>query len=516
MAEHQKYMHTYTAHDCMEEVEPETLKQHRAAGGKERVLVVHDEMVMGSFEAPGRQWQGRGAQTLPRKSLGPTAMVSEFLSERIGPIKVTPEQWEQVPDDVAIDLIRWYRKLNGSDDFAKSDDVRTRAIILPGKSREGYWTGEHVVMQTKHLAIPLFELTHPDCEGVFVFDNSSCHGLYAPDALVASRLNANPGGQQPKMREGWFMRDGERVKQSMVFECDRPDRPLARNFSLTDKDGKKWSYKKGEVVTDADERLKKLIGLPKGGFQVRCCRVRGLYVNNETYENPISHYTRSWLSGASTLAVSTGSARAPRRPTTATAAWLKRRRGLRGRAAGTRPPNDPRHGKCCGLAILTSHPDFVEQRPWLEEVVENAGHHCVFLPKFHPELNFIERYWACIKHWLRYHCDEGGNTMRLRMRKAMNDPKVAPLSLIRKHARVSWRYMDAYRKGLTGALADYAVKKAKSHRTVSTVVDKAVMDMSEQEQMELERAAGTMVRERLDQMNNPGLVQIDAAAEEAG
>jgi transposase len=34
---------------------------------------------------------------------------------------------------------------------------------------------------------------------------------------------------------------------------------------------------------------------------------------------------------------------------------------------------------------------------------QDRGHHCLFLPKFHPELNFIERYWAIIKHWLRYH-----------------------------------------------------------------------------------------------------------------
>ena len=180
------------------------------------------------------------------------------------------------------------------------------------------------------------------------------------------------------------------------------------------------------------------------------------------------------------------------------------------------PAGDPMHGKCCGLAILSSQPDFIEQRPWLREVVEDAGHHCLFLPKFHPELNFIERYWATIKHWLRYHCDEGGNTMRVRLRKAMSDPKVASLSLLRKHARVSWRYMDAYRKGLSGVVAEYAVKKAKSHRTVSTVVDKAVMDLTEEEDAQLEQAALTLARERLEVMHNPALAQLDAAVDADG
>ena len=40
------------------------------------------------------------------------------------------------------------------------------------------------------------------------------------------------------------------------------------------------------------------------------------------------------------------------------------------------------------------------------------------------------------------------------------------LTLIRKFARKSARYMDAYRKGLTGKAAEYAIKKYHSHRRV--------------------------------------------------
>ena len=31
-------------------------------------------------------------------------------------------------------------------------------------------------------------------------------------------MNVNPGGKQPKMRPGWFVRNGLRFKQHMVFE----------------------------------------------------------------------------------------------------------------------------------------------------------------------------------------------------------------------------------------------------------------------------------------------------------
>lgn len=34
-----------------------------------------------------------------------------------------------------------------------------------------------------------------------LFDQSSCHTAYAPNALVASRMNVRPGGAQPVMRD---------------------------------------------------------------------------------------------------------------------------------------------------------------------------------------------------------------------------------------------------------------------------------------------------------------------------
>jgi hypothetical protein len=39
-----------------------------------------------------------------------------------------------------------------------------------------------------------------------------------------------------------------------------------------------------------------------------------------------------------------------------------------------------------------------------------------------------------------------------------------PVITIRKFARKSWRYMDAYDKGLEGRTAEWAVSKYKSYR----------------------------------------------------
>jgi hypothetical protein len=53
-------------------------------------------------------------------------------------------------------------------------------------------------------AIPIFEATHPNAIGIFAFDNSTSHGAFASDALVALRMNVNSSGKQPKMKNTTF------------------------------------------------------------------------------------------------------------------------------------------------------------------------------------------------------------------------------------------------------------------------------------------------------------------------
>jgi len=57
---------------------------------------------------------------------------------------------------------------------------------------------------------------------------------------------------------------------------------------------------------------------------------------------------------------------------------------------------------CCARRIMSLQPDFLMQKSELETVIEEAGHKCIFYPKFHCELNFIEMYWGAAK---RYTCE---------------------------------------------------------------------------------------------------------------
>lgn len=132
---------------------------------------------------------------------------------------------------------------------------------------------------------------------------------------------------------------------------------------------------------------------------------------------------------------------------------------------------DDLYNKCCTRKVLQGQPDFLEEKCWMEEVVVGAGHKVIFLPKFHPELNFIERYWGRIKKWLRWRCDDSWDSLVRNVDKVLNSNVACELLLMRRYSRICWRYVDAYHKGMSAELAFYAVKLSKCHRMVNEKLD---------------------------------------------
>jgi len=49
--------------------------------------------------------------------------------------------------------------------------------------------------------------------------------------------------------------------------------------------------------------------------------------------------------------------------------------------------------------------DFRFQKTRVEEMILSKGHRVMFLPKFHCELNLIERVWCQAEQFTRSHCD---------------------------------------------------------------------------------------------------------------
>ena len=123
---------------------------------------------------------------------------------------------------------------------------------------------------------------------------------------------------------------------------------------------------------------------------------------------------------------------------------------------------------CCAKRLLEVQQDFQEQRSLVQEVIEAAGHLCIFLPKFHCELNFIEYFWGAMKKYLRNHCDYTFTTLQENVPKALESVAV---ETIRKWEHRMWRWLDAYDNGLTAREAQLHVQKCssrkyKSHRRV--------------------------------------------------
>ena len=112
--------------------------------------------------------------------------------------------------------------------------------------------------------------------------------------------------------------------------------------------------------------------------------------------------------------------------------------------------------------MLEQQADFANQRCLLQEVIEAHGHKVIFYPKFHCELNYIEMYWGAVKRYTRAHCNYTWKGLQI-VPEALDS---IPLKHIRKYARRSFRYMDAYQKGLNIKQAAYAVKKYKRHRVI--------------------------------------------------
>jgi len=226
--------------------------------------------------------------------------------------------------------------------------------------------------------LPLFEEKHPGCIGLFCFDQSSNHNSFKEDALVATKMNLGPGGKNIKhMRDGYFLKEGEKVIQKM------------------------------EDVN----------GVPKG---IKAVLIeRGLWpdkgLNLDCKECP--------------------------------------------------------EGKtdCCARKMMGVQPDFVAQKSALIEIIEERGHMVEFYPKFHCETNFIERVWGEAKRVARKECDYSFASLRVRVPLILNQ---ISLIHIRNYHRKAWHYMHAYSLGLGGKAAEWAVKKYKCHRKISSNIEK--------------------------------------------
>ena len=228
-----------------------------------------------------------------------------------------------------------------------------RQLLEYGAEREGYWTSEKFMLQMKKaVQIAEFKYNQSTHTIIWLFDQSSCHKAYAPDA---NRMNVNPGGVQPLMRDTvWAGR-----VQRMVFN-----------------------------VGNVAKGMKKVL------------EERG---------------------------INTATLRA----------------------------DDMRK-------ILSNHDDFLNEKIILERFLIDRGHK-VMIPKFHCELNPIERVWGQAKCYSRAYTNFTLPGLRRILPQALDSVSVTS---IRKYFRKARDYEKAYHEGQAGKEVGNAVKRYKSHRRV--------------------------------------------------
>lgn len=124
---------------------------------------------------------------------------------------------------------------------------------------------------------------------------------------------------------------------------------------------------------------------------------------------------------------------------------------------------------CCMMRLLSKQDDFHNQESMLKSLIKKAGHECIFLPKFHCKLNPIEivifliisqlkaritdilfKYWG----WVKYHyCEVPKKNFAEAKDVAVRYFDACPTVVIQRFINYSWRFMSAYRMGLTGNAA---------------------------------------------------------------
>jgi hypothetical protein len=124
--------------------------------------------------------------------------------------------------------------------------------------------------------------------------------------------------------------------------------------------------------------------------------------------------------------------------------------------------------------LLSKQDDFWNQESLLEQRIKARGHHCVFLPKFHCELNLIDmvclihfyshitvllnilQYWGWAKHRYRDVYKKRFDAVKKIVRESLD---TCPEEVVQWFFNCSWWFIDAYRQGLMGKVAEWAIQK---------------------------------------------------------
>ena len=112
--------------------------------------------------------------------------------------------------------------------------------------------------------------------------------------------------------------------------------------------------------------------------------------------------------------------------------------------------------------VLASHEDFKNEKCRVDTFLTSCSHTCVFIPKFHCELNPIERVWSQSKRNTRAHCDDTIASLRRSIPLGL---KSVSTENIANDVRRCRNYMFAYLEG--SAVGSELEEKIRQYKSVS-------------------------------------------------
>ena len=118
---------------------------------------------------------------------------------------------------------------------------------------------------------------------------------------------------------------------------------------------------------------------------------------------------------------------------------------------------------------IATHPNFANEKNKLEQYINNRGHAFLFIPKYHCELNPIERCWSQAKQYTQAYCNYCITGLRQNIPEGLN---CVTTENIQNYFRRARDYMYGYLLGhQAGLKLEELVKKFsknfKSHRHVA-------------------------------------------------
>jgi hypothetical protein len=192
-------------HDCRQDFGVEkfgtfggSVSIHRPEGSKPIIVFGQDESVFNQFSFNGKLWTGpSGKQSILPKNDGLGVMVSVFQSQELGfGVLITEEQLKKINKkrkEADYFYVTAANKVNSStkkQPLTKSPFVH----LFEFGGQNGYWTGNHMTLQSEDCIDRLKEIYGYQYDFVFLFNHSSGHAKKRAGGLDVKKMLKGFGG----------------------------------------------------------------------------------------------------------------------------------------------------------------------------------------------------------------------------------------------------------------------------------------------------------------------------------